>query len=622
MYVVATAGHVDHGKSTLVRALTGMEPDRWEEERRRGLTIDLGFAWTELAAGAVLAFVDVPGHHRFISNMLAGVGPVAAVMFVVAADEGWCRQSTEHLAALHALGVRHGVLAVTRADLGDAAAATAEARERLHGTSLAGMEAVAVSPVTGAGLGELRAALRRLVTAMPPVPPGPARLWIDRAFTVRGAGTVVTGTLSSGRVEVGDELWLTPQARPVRVRGLQSLNQTVSAAVAVARLAVNLRGVSLAEVGRGQALVAPGGWALTSTVDVRLVPPPDLADVVGRPESPAQASQPVVPRLPQELMLHLGSAGVPARVRCLGVDTARLTLAQPVPVHVGERALLRDPGAGRVAAGLVVLDVAPPVLRGRGAAARRAEVLAGLSGTPDPLGEVQRRGAVRRSQLVAAGVMAAGAAAPSEVLAVRDWLVAPITWRSWTGALLATVDEWAAMHPMAPVLPLPAAARALELPDPRLLDQLVAQVPELVREAGGVRRRGVAAALPPAAAAGLAKLRERLAADPFHAPDSAELAALGLTDRHLATAVRAGLLLRVADGVFLRPEAIDEAARRVAQLDRRFTLSEARQALGTSRRVAVPLFELLDAEGVTRRVDERHRELLEAPTRSPRPPVT
>ena len=208
MYVVATAGHVDHGKSTLVRALTGMEPDRWEEERRRGMTIDLGFAWTDVGGDTMVAFVDVPGHHRFISNMLAGVGPVAAVLFVVAADEGWGRQSTEHLAALHALGVRHGVLAVTRADLGDAALATAGAREWLRGTSLSDMEAVAVSPVTGEGMTELRRALYRLVTSMPPVPPGPARLWVDRAFTVRGAGTVVTGTLSSGQIEVGDELWL------------------------------------------------------------------------------------------------------------------------------------------------------------------------------------------------------------------------------------------------------------------------------------------------------------------------------------------------------------------------------------------------------------------------------
>src|SRR5690606_3794867 len=352
----------------------------------------------------------------------------------VAADEGWGRQSTEHLAALHALGVRHGVLAVTRADLGDAALATAGAREWLRGTSLSDMEAVAVSPVTGEGMTELRRALYRLVTSMPPVPPGPARLWVDRAFTVRGAGTVVTGTLSSGQIEVGDELWLSSLGRPVRVRGLQSLNQTVSAAQAVARLAVNLRGVSVADVGRGQALIEPEGWTLSHTLDVRSIEPPVVTGERPAPPSPA--------RSPREVMLHLGSAGMPVRVRHLGANTARLTLPRPVPVHVGERALLRDPGAGRVAAGLVVLDVAPPTLRGRGAAARRGEQLAGVSGMPDPVGEVRRRGAVRRSHLVAAGVLAKNAPNPPGVIVADDWLVDPATWRSWSSTLVTAVDGW------------------------------------------------------------------------------------------------------------------------------------------------------------------------------------
>src|SRR5690349_6898877 len=218
MYVVATAGHVDHGKSTLVRALTGMEPDRWAEERRRGLTIDLGFAWTELAPGLTVAFVDVPGHERFVPNMLAGVGPVPAALFVVAADEGWKPQSAEHLAALHALGVRHGLLVITRADLAEPGAALRQARAELAATSMAGAEAVTVSAVTGEGLDDLRAALDRLVDGLPPADPGaPVRLWIDRAFTIKGAGTVVTGTLGAGRLRPGDELALGGDT--VRVRG-------------------------------------------------------------------------------------------------------------------------------------------------------------------------------------------------------------------------------------------------------------------------------------------------------------------------------------------------------------------------------------------------------------------
>src|SRR6516225_12337473 len=172
MYVVATAGHVDHGKSTLVRALTGMEPDRWAEERRRGMTIDLGYAWMTLPSGERLAFVDVPGHERFVPNMLAGVGPVPAVMFVVAADEGWMPQSAEHLAAIDALAISRGLLVVTRADLADPAPALRDAGDRIRGTSLGGVDATAVSAVTGEGLPELRAALDRLAASMPASDPG------------------------------------------------------------------------------------------------------------------------------------------------------------------------------------------------------------------------------------------------------------------------------------------------------------------------------------------------------------------------------------------------------------------------------------------------------------------
>ena len=222
MQVIATAGHVDHGKSALVRALTGMEPDRWAEERRRGLTIDLGFAWMTLPGGDRVAFVDVPGHERFVPNMLAGVGPVPAVLLVVAADGGWMPQSAEHLAAIDAVGIRHGLLAVTRCDLADPGPATRQALDFVSRTSLGTVEAVAVSAVTGAGLPELRDALVRLVAALPaPDPAAPVRLWVDRSFSIRGSGTVVTGTLPAGTVTVGQELLLTPSLRPARIRALQ-----------------------------------------------------------------------------------------------------------------------------------------------------------------------------------------------------------------------------------------------------------------------------------------------------------------------------------------------------------------------------------------------------------------
>src|SRR5262249_44432015 len=210
-----------HGKSVLVRALTGMEPDRWETEQRRGMTIDLGFAWMTLPSGEQIAFVDVPGHERFITNMLAGAGPAPGVLFVVAADEGWMPQSAEHLAAIDALGVRTGLLVVTRADLADPAPALEQAKLKIADTSLGEAEAVPVGARPGQGLPELVAALGRLVARLPePDPGGSVRLWLDRVFAIKGSGTVVTGTLQAGTVRTGDELVLTPAMRPLRVRGV------------------------------------------------------------------------------------------------------------------------------------------------------------------------------------------------------------------------------------------------------------------------------------------------------------------------------------------------------------------------------------------------------------------
>ena len=343
--MIATAGHVDHGKSTLVRALTGMEPDRWAEERRRGMTIDLGFAWTPLPSGEVVAFVDVPGHERFVPNMLAGVGPVPAALVVVAADEGWMPQSAEHLAVLDALGMRYGVLAVTRSDLADPHPATVQARAELAATSLGDVEAVAVSGATGAGLDALREALDRLVARLPPPDvEAPVRLWVDRSFSIKGSGTVVTGTLGAGSLDTGTELALAATGRLVHVRALQSLGAPVSRATAVARVAVNLRGVERTDVRRGDALVTPGRFQLTDLVDVRLSGDP-------------------VDRLPTALTLHIGSAAVTAQVRPLGTETARLRLDRPLPLRVGDRALLRDPGRHHVAGGVTVLDVVPPPLQ-------------------------------------------------------------------------------------------------------------------------------------------------------------------------------------------------------------------------------------------------------------------
>ena len=288
MYVVATAGHVDHGKSTLVRALTGMEPDRWAEERRRGLTIDLGFAWTALSNGEQVAFVDVPGHERFVTNMLAGLGPAPAVMFVVAADEGWMPQSEEHLQAIAALGTSRLLLVITKADVAAPDEALAQCRGRIASAGLMCAGEVVVSAVTEAGIDELRRLLDGLVRALPPPDANaPVRLWVDRAFSIRGAGTVVTGTLAAGRLRIDDELTLLPANRRVSIRGLQSLNTEREQVQATARVAVNLRGVDRDDVERGMTLVAQGAWTSASEIDV-LTDPEGLPATVAAAPAPAE----------------------------------------------------------------------------------------------------------------------------------------------------------------------------------------------------------------------------------------------------------------------------------------------------------------------------------------------
>ncbi|MGK5682031.1 selenocysteine-specific translation elongation factor [Actinoplanes sp. URMC 104] len=579
MHVLATAGHVDHGKSTLVRALTGMEPDRWAEERRRGMTIDLGFAWTTLSSGETVAFVDVPGHERFVPNMLAGIGPVPAAMIVVAADEGWMPQSAEHLAALAALDVRHGLLVVTRSDLADPAPALADARARIAATPLGAVPAVAVSGLTGEGLDELRTALDDLIAALPaPSLDEPVRLWIDRAFTVKGAGTVVTGTLGAGVLRTGDELALGDTV--VRVRGLQSLGTSADSVEAVARVAVNLRGTPRDDVSRGDALLTPGRFRPTDLVDVRV-------------HGDAAAD------LPATMTLHAGSAAVPVRVRPLGPDTARLRLNRALPLRIGDRALLRDPGLHHVAGGVTVLDVAPPTLQRRGAAAARAGVLESMTGRPDLAGELSRRRLIRGETLTAMGVPLTGSVSP----VAGDWYADPTHWASLGERLPAEVTSYLREHPLEPGMPIDALRHRLGLPDRTLVTALV-RAPLQLR---GGRVAAAQSGPPEELVALVAKAFDGLG--PFEAPEAYDLTALGLGPRQLAAAARTGLVVQLSPQVVLAAGAVEAAGRALAAIPQPFTLSEARRALGTTRRVAVPLLELLDRRTVTERLPDDRRRL-------------
>ncbi|MCF6743192.1 selenocysteine-specific translation elongation factor [Blastococcus sp. KM273128] len=580
MDVIATAGHVDHGKSALVRALTGMEPDRWAEERRRGLTIDLGFAWTTLPSGRRLAVVDVPGHERFVGNMLAGVGSVPAALVVVAADDGWSAQTAEHVGVLDALGVRHAVLAVTKADLADPAPVLADVRERLAATSMGEVPGIAVSSVTAQGVPELTAALEHLLGGLPaPDPAAPVRLWIDRAFTIKGAGTVVTGTLAAGAVAAGDRLVLGDGE--VTVRGVQSLGEPVERATATARVALNLRGVAVEELARGDALLTPGAFRLTDVVDVTLTAVPD-------------------DRLPAGPVVHVGSATVGARLRPLDGAAVRLRLAAPLPLRVGDRLLLRDPGARRVL-GADVRDVDPPELRRRGAARRRAaELAAQPDGADGATAALARRRVVR-----AADFAAMGWPVPAGATRHGPWLLAAGLADELAARVPEVVTRYRRLRPLEPGPPAEVVRRALDLPDAEL-------VPALVREPLVLRGGRVvdgAAALPPEVQRAVDAVRARLAADPFAAPEAPELVAAGLGSRELAAAVRSGQLVRVGEGVYLAPGVEAVARERLAAVPQPFTLSQARQAWGTSRRVAVPLAEWLDGRGVTQRLPDNTRRL-------------
>lgn len=581
MHVIVTAGHVDHGKSTLLRALTGMEPDRFTEEHRRGLSLDLGFVSTEIPGAGEVAFVDVPGHARFVRTMLAGAGPVPVALFVVAADEGWMPQSEEHLAALDALGVRRGLLAVTRSDLADPAAALADAGARLARSTLGDVPAVAVSGRTGAGLEVLRTELASLARGLPEPDRGAdVRLWIDRCFTVRGSGTVVTGTLQAGVLSVGEELEVAGDGARVVVRGLQTLGRQVSRAPALARVALNLRGIDKSRLRRGDALLTPAAWCRTSSCDVAV---------------PHDAAQ----RLPAEAVLHIGSAAVPARVRPLGASAARLTLPAPLPLRVGDRALLRDPGRHRVLAGVDVLDVRPPALRRRGASRARAEELR----ASDPSEAVLRReGVLAERDLAAMGLT------PTGLCLAEGWRCDPQHVRDLVLRLPREIEAWSLAHPLARGMPEGAAVKALRLPDRTLLPPLVARA-GLVSRDGTVAFTGETDRLPEAVERAVATLLAEFRDDPFAAPDATRLARLGLRRGELAAAVRAGRLIRVADGVVLPADAQERAAERLARLPQPFTLSQARTELHTTRRVVVPLLELLDSTGVTRRFADGTHEL-------------
>lgn len=590
MFVVATAGHVDHGKSTLVKRLTGMEPDRWEEEKHRGLTIDLGFVWTTLE-GEDVAFVDVPGHERFIANMLAGVGPATAVMFVVAADEGWMQQSSDHRDALDAFGIEAGIIAVTRADLAQPQRrkeTIAQITQQVAGTSLEAWPIVEVSAKTGEGIGQLSTALARMLRATQRVEPqARVRMWIDRAFSIKGAGTVVTGTLSAGTIKPDDTLVLHTKngSREVTVRSIQSEDTAIEQAQPIMRVALNLRGVAADEIHRGASLLTPDAWHSSTTIDVRRATGGALNDA------------------PQELVVHLGTAGVGAKIRPFGAEHARLILEHPLPVKIDDALVLRGSGAQQILAGVRAIDVAPPELERRGGGRKRSRELEQL---PDINYEIARRGAVTPALLQRLGFKVGNTPPQGSVAFAGYWIRAQQV-MAWKDALLTAYKEHMLREPLSPGLPVGAGVEKLKLVDPRLLP--LAAAAAKLRVEGGYISGEAPADLGPAEE-GIRQLETHLRQAPFQAPEASDLQRWGLGKKELAAGERAGRVVRIAEGVVLLPDAISRAVSALNEIEQPFSASEARKAWGTTRRVAIPLLELLDARGKTRKVAGTARVVL------------
>ncbi|HEY6706623.1 MAG TPA: selenocysteine-specific translation elongation factor [Actinomycetota bacterium] len=640
--VIGTAGHVDHGKSTLIQALTGIDPDRLAEEKARGLTIDLGFAWTTLPSGREVGFVDVPGHERFVHNMLAGVGGIGCALFVVDASEGWRPQSAEHLAILDLLRVPAGVVALTKVDLVDGATrdrVAAEVGERLRYTTLDGAELVATAAPTGVGVAALAAALDAVLDRLPEPPDrGRPRLPVDRVFTMRGSGTVITGTLSGGSLRAEGEAELLPGGRRVRLRGLQGHSRPLAEATPARRVAVNLAGMATDEVARGDVLVLPGQWAATGVADVRL-------------RCLASAPGPLRPR--GAYLVYAGAAESAARLQPLdatevppgGDALVRLHLERPLVLDVFEPLVLRDSGRDETVGGGIVLDPFPPgVVRGIAARVRRTEELeareaAGRAGLLErvlaergvvPLADLPRLAAIAPDRLPtlpapgSPGRSEPGAGAPS-VVRSRTLAWARIAWEAAEAAVLEAVRRQHHSDPSAPGL-LTQAARTAALDPGRpvadptrpawpaaagneVVEALVA-AGRLVADGPVVRLPGHAERLDPAQLA----LRERVERAVDEAGvgllGDAALAELGADRKATALLVRMGVLVAVGPGGYLGRSALEgavETLRRSFPDGRPFAATEAKEALGTTRRTAIPLLEHLDRSGVTVRHGDLRR---------------
>lgn len=579
MPIVGTAGHVDHGKSTLVEALTGRDPDRWAEEKERGLTIDLGFAWADLGSGHAVGFVDVPGHERFVKNMLAGVGGFDIALFAVAADEGWMPQSEEHLAVLDLLDVRHGVIALTRSDLADAdlrELAASDVESNVAGTVAEPWPVVEVSAVAGTGLDELRAALIGALEAAGPSPDvGRPKLWIDRSFVVAGSGVVVTGTLVGGTIATEERLVAFPGGA-VRVRSLQSHEESRSEVGPGTRVAANVTGVERNELARGTLLARPDTAVVSDRILIKVVTAPNPTEELSDRSA---------------FHVHLGTATVPAGLRFVGDDGfAVVTLARPLPMVIGDRFILRDTGRRRVAGGGIVLDPSP-TRRPTPADARRLDKAVAAGSDAQATALVAIHGSIDGASLRAA----TGNGSPADAVVAGDRFTSTGLAAQQLGNGFDLVTAFHRDHPLRPGMPASSLASQLGI------DR--AQLSALLGEADG-------ALIDEGATVRSADFEQRLTEDDDTAWSAARLvlaesmavpraSQLELPDELLHALVRRGDLVMIESDLVYLPEQIDVIVSALGNLEEPFTVASFRDALGLSRRQAVPLLEWLDGTNRT-----------------------
>ncbi len=604
-FVIGTAGHIDHGKSTLITALTGVDPDRLAEEKRRGMTIDLGFGHLRLPSGREVGIVDVPGHARFIRNMLAGTHGLDAVMLVIAADEGVMPQTREHLEIVDLLEVRRGVVVLSKVDLVDAdwlALVRSEVVEAIAGTSLEGSPVVPFSAVSGEGREALLVELDTLLAAAEPRPDrGRPRLPIDRVFTMSGFGTVVTGTLVDGTMSVGEELEVVPSGLMVRVRGLQQHNRKVDTALPGSRVAANLTGAEKKDLSRGDVLARPKTLAATRRVDatVRVV---------------ASAPQPL--RHGAELMMHTGTAEVACRVILLEADQlepgaqgwVQLYLERPVAAAEHDRFILRVPSPAMTIAGGRLIDVTPRK-HSRHDSAIRESLERRAAG--DVLQEELRKypRGVTVAALLKATMSPDADVAALDARRIGDWLFDTAAWRAITDRAAHELDSYHDAHPLRSGMAreelrnrlgvLPAAFSSV-------VQGLVEDGRAEERE-GTVARPGHRVELNDGGGAAAALL-ELLGRQPFAPPSLAEaLQQTGATQEVVRALGQRGDIVRVNDEIAFTKDAYDAAVAIVKEIvssTGSITVAQLRDRMGASRRPVLALLEHLDSQRVTRRVGD------------------